>query len=66
MSYFHDQEFTHAFLLNATTNSPAALKPDFPQEMKVTKAQYEKHAGDEYRNDRQNLTLNVALEAVEK
>ena len=66
MSYSHDQEFTYAFLPNATTNSPAALEPDLPQEVTVTEAQYERHAGDQYRNHGQNLTLNVALEAVEK
>ncbi len=66
MSYSHDQEFTYTFLPNATTNSPAALEPDLPQKVTVTEAQYKRHAGDQYQNHGQNLTLNVALEAVEK
>ncbi len=38
MSYSHDQEFTYAFLPNATTDLPAALEPDLPQEVTVTEA----------------------------
>lgn len=49
MSYSHDQEFTYAFLPNSITNSPPALELDLPQEATVTEAQYERHAGDQYR-----------------
>lgn len=49
MSYSHDQEFTYAFLPNSITNSPPVLGLDLPQEATVTEAQYERHAGDQYR-----------------
>ncbi len=66
MSYSLAQDFTYAILPNATTNSPAALEPDLPQEVTITEAQYERHKGDQYRNHGQKLTLKVALEAAEK
>lgn len=66
MSYSHDQEFTYAFLPNATTNPSATSEVDPSQEIITMEAEYERHAGNKYRNHGQNLMLNVALQAVEK
>ena len=66
MSYSHDQEFTSAFLPNATTNPSTTSEVDPFQEIISTGAEYERHVGDQYRNHGQNLMLNVALQAVEK
>lgn len=65
MSYSHDQEFTYAFLPNATTNPSATSEVDPSQEIITMETEYERHASDQYRNHGQNLMLNVALFIVQ-
>ena len=68
MSYSHDPEFTYAFLSSTTTKPPAIPEVDLLHNSKSTEPEtdYDRHAGDQYRNHGQNLMLNVALQAVEK
>lgn len=65
MNYSHDQEFTYAFLPNATIN-PSAASEVYPSQEIKTEAKYERHAGDQYQNHGQSLILDVALQVVEK
>ena len=44
--------------------TPTSPEPKILQE--ITVAEYERHAGDQYRNHGQNLMLTTALQAVEK
>ena len=44
--------------------TPTSLEPKILQE--ITEAEYEKHAGDQYRNHSQKLIFSTDLQAVEK
>ncbi len=66
MSYSHEKEFTYAFLPNATTKPSAISEVDTFQEIISTRAEYERHVGDKYRNHGQNLMFDVALQVIEK
>ncbi len=44
--------------------TPTSLEPEILQE--ITKAEYERYTGDQYRNHGQNLMLSTVLQAVEK
>lgn len=66
ITYSHDLKFTYAFLPNATINPSAISEIDLSHEIQSMEAEYERYAGDLYRNHGQNLMLNVALQAIEK